>query len=460
MLYTLLSALWNVWWTSRRPRRWPQLQRRRLDELVRFAREHAPFYRDWYRNLPPAVAGEPVKLAELPPVTKSTLMADFDRWVTDPAVTLAGVEAFLADPKRRTPLFLDRYAVWTTSGSTGAPGVFLHDRPALATYAALAALRTGRAWVRFKELVRTLPRGRRTALLLATGGPYAAVTTVELMRHFSPRRLRWVQVFSITQPMRELVASLDRFQPTVIIGYPTVVDLLAQEQQDGRLHIAPRLIVTAAEWLDPTARQRIGQVFGCPVHDFYAASEFMSIAWDCPAGWLHVNSDWVILEPVDADGRPTPPGKPSHSVLLTNLANRIQPLIRYDLGDSITRQAGPCACGNPFPAIRVEGRRDDILALRDGRGQVVRIPPMAPAEIVEETPGVRRYQIVQTGPSTLALRIDVTPGATREQVWAMLEPRMRGFLSAQGLDNVHLRLAPEPPQRDPRSGKYRQVYVA
>lgn len=55
----------------------------------------------------------------------------------------------------------------------------------------------------------------------------------------------------------------------------------------------------------------------------------------CRRGRLHVNSDWFILEPIDAAGRPTPPGERSDSVLVTNLANRVQPVIRYDLGDSV-----------------------------------------------------------------------------------------------------------------------------
>lgn len=85
------------------------------------------------------------------------------------------------------------------------------------------------------------------------------------------------------------------------------------------------------------------------------------MAVDCDHGWLHVNSDWVVLEPVDADHAPTPPGIASHTVLLTNLANRVQPLIRCDLGDSVLARPDPCPCGSPFPAIRVQGRRDDVL---------------------------------------------------------------------------------------------------
>jgi phenylacetate-coenzyme A ligase PaaK-like adenylate-forming protein len=47
--------------------------------------------------------------------------------------------------------------------------------------------------------------------------------------------------------------------------------------------------------------------------------------------WLHSNADWVLLEPVDRDFRPTPPARMSHTVLLTNLAIAFQPVIRYDL---------------------------------------------------------------------------------------------------------------------------------
>lgn len=44
--------------------------------------------------------------------------------------------------------------------------------------------------------------------------------------------------------------------------------------------------------------------------------------------WLHVKSDWFVREAVEEDLSPTPVGKWSHTVLLTNLANRVEPLMR------------------------------------------------------------------------------------------------------------------------------------
>ena len=146
--------------------------------------------------------------------------------------------------------------------------------------------------------------------------------------------------------------------------------LLAEERAAGRLRIAPALVWAGGEFLAPGTRVDLERTFDCPVLNEYGASECMSIAFGCREGWLHVNADWVMLEPVDADHRPTPPGETSHTVLLTNLANRIQPVIRYDLGDAVIANPEPCRCGNPLPAIRVEGRREDVITMPAADGRV------------------------------------------------------------------------------------------
>jgi len=112
----------------------------RLSSLLDFAREHSPHYRDRWRHVP---KGAP--LEAYPVVTKRELMADFDRWVTDPRLKRAGVEAFLADRARIGARHLGRYAVWKSSGSSGEPGIFVQDGAALATYDALIGVQMGAA---------------------------------------------------------------------------------------------------------------------------------------------------------------------------------------------------------------------------------------------------------------------------------------------------------------------------
>ena len=95
----------------------------RFDALVRFARSHSPFYREAWAPLPDG----PLKLAELPVVTKRALMTSFDDWCTDRSVTRAAIDGFLAQRSHIGERFLGRYIVWTSSGSTGEPGIFVQD---------------------------------------------------------------------------------------------------------------------------------------------------------------------------------------------------------------------------------------------------------------------------------------------------------------------------------------------
>jgi phenylacetate-coenzyme A ligase PaaK-like adenylate-forming protein len=203
-------------------------------------------------------------------------------------------------------------------------------------------------------------------------------------------------------------------------------------------------------------RTRLARVFNCRVRNGYGASEFLSIAAECSHGVLHVNSDWVLLEPVDASYRVLDPGETSHTVLLTNLANGVQPLIRYDLGDSVTVLPAPCACGSVLPAIRVEGRRDDVLACADGHGATVKLLPLVLTTVLEDEARVHDFQLEQCGPARLRLRL----GAAERGHAARAQAALRQYLRLQGLPDVSVEFADEAPRRDRASGKLRRVIRA
>lgn len=427
-------------------------QERRLVALVAHARSESDYYQRLYQGLH---AGR-FDLHELPPVTKPELMAAFDDWVTDPAVTRAGVESFMADPARIGTPYLGQYFACSTSGTTGHPGLFVHDRCACAVYEAIN-YRIDLAWFSARQCWGLLRRRLRWASVYGTGGHFAGEGWMEFQRQRNFWKRRSFQVFSLQQPLAEVVGALNAFQPAVLTSYPSVLELLAEEQAAGRLRLRPVLVEHGGESVDENSRAGIAAALGAALHDAYAASECILMAFDCAQGWLHVNSDWVILEPVEADYSPTPPGEPSRTVLLTNLANRVQPIIRYDLGDSVLARPDPCPCGNPLPAIRVQGRRDDVLRLQATTGRTVSLPPLAVGSVLDETPGVHRSQIVQIGPRSVLLRLDVPPDVPQEQVWDDAISNLVSYLAAQELTDIKIVRAAEAPERSPTSGKYRQV---
>lgn len=446
-----LEAAWEVWFSMQAGgEHLRSVAQHRLRKLVAIAREGSSFYRNLYRGLPETE----YRLSELPVVTKGDLMTHFDEAVTDPDLTRERVEQFIADPGRVGHALDDRYAVWTSSGTTGEPGTFVQDSQALAVYEALEIIRFRRL-ASPAMLAAAFLTNERYALVAATGGHFAGNATAQRLRLLYPWLAERVRVFSILEPTRVLTRQLNEYQPTLLASYPTAADLLAEEQEAGRLAINLREVWTGGERLSAVQRSRIAGIFGCEVHDGYGASEFLAIAWDCGRGALHVNSDWVSLEPVDQAYRPVPPGVPSHTTLLTNLANRVQPLIRYDLGDSVTMLDRACECGSAFPAITVEGRSDDILGVRNSAGREVTLLPLALTTVLEDEASVHRFQLVQASPTALVLRLD--PKFADAKAVRRCRDSLGQYLRAQGASNVRLDIERCSLQRHPVSGKLRRV---
>jgi len=428
-------------------------QKKHLGEVVDYARQHSRFYASLYSRLPAPV--EDVR--QLPVVTKADLMAHFEDWVTDPAIRLDDLHRFTADPEKIGQFYLGKYTVCTTSGTTGVPAVLLQDQATMTLMGALNLLRSIPAWLTMKQLGGILRRGMRTAAVWAAGGHYLGITMMKRQILEKPSRARAMRVFPVLDPLPEIVKGLNEFQPAMLNGYASAIALLAQEQEAGRLDIHPVLTMTSSETLSMEERERVARAFGGLVRDNYGCSEFVSAAYGCAHGWLHVHADWVILEPVDEDFQPVPAGETSKTVLLTNLSNRVQPVLRYNLGDRITVRPDPCPCGSPFPAIRVEGRTDEILRFRAEDGSLVPILPLALWSVMKETPGLHRFQAIQTGERQLTIRMEAEAG-TEQAVWAELLIRVGAFLARQRLFGLDLALDAEPPRRDPRSGKYRHVW--
>ena len=450
----VLSLAWDAWRTERRGAAAVQArQRARLATLVAHARRRSRFYAELYDHLP----GCGVDLDRLPPITKRALMARFDDWVTDPDVTLGDVEGFATDATRVGQLFRGRYVVWNSSGSTGLPAFFLQDEGAMAVYEALDLARTLPGWLSWSDLP-PIARGRfRGAGILALGGHYAGIELLSHRWRRRPRRRRTARLLSVLAPLAETVDALNAWQPVILGAYASVLALLADEQEAGRLHIRPRVVFAASEPLRPGDRPRIERALGCRVRENYACSEAIALSAECKAGWHHVNADWTIVEPVDDALRPVPAGRLSHSVLITNLANWVQPIIRYDLGDQVQVRPDPCECGGSLPALRVIGRTDENLAFQAVDGRTVRLPAMGIGTLAYETPGVRRYQLIQTGRRRLAVRLQTDPGA-EDVVWGRLEAALRAYLAEAGLAGVVVDRLKEAPVPVPGSGKLRRVW--
>lgn len=426
---------------------------RRLADLLRAAVRGSAFYRRRFEGLDPAHA----RLEDLPVVRKADLMHAFDDWVADPALRLDALRAFTADRSRIADPFAGRYVVWESSGSSGEPCIFVQDAHAMAVYDALEYLRRPAARS-LERLMNPWGLGERIVFVGATRGHFASTVSIERLRRLNPALSLSLRSVSFLQSSDSLAAQLDALRPTVITTYPSVALLLAEERLAGRLHAVPQEIWTGGEELSATRRGFVQEALGCPVVDNYGASEFLTLASECRHGRLHLNTDWAILESVDAQGRAVPPGERGASSLLTNLANHVQPLIRYELGDRVRQDPAACPCGSALPVIEVEGRNDDALRLGRPGARAVYVPPLAVSTVLEDDAGLFDFQLVQQGPCELLLRTGLQGKAA---VDGLRRARLvlSAYLERLGADGVHIHCKSGERECRGASGKVQRVLV-
>jgi phenylacetate-CoA ligase len=426
-------------------------RRARLAELVSHVRVYSPYFRERYADVPYG----PLDPESLPVTSKAELMSRFDDWVTDHRLRRDDLEAFVADPALGGVRYLDRYFICRSSGTSGHPGIYVVDPGAIAMIYANGFLAAGRM-LRRTDLRHLLSKGLREASVIGDGAHFAGAGFAAFGRREHGNSQHRERIFPVQRPLAETVAGLNAFDPAMVMGYPSAIRLLARERTEGRLRIDPGLVATAGESVSATERHQWASVFGAPVFDAYASSECLLVAVTCSEEWHHYRSDWMVLEPVDASHRPVPPGVPSHSVLLTDLTNRTQPIIRYDLGDSVLVRPDRCPCGSPLPAVRVIGRRDDVLRFRT-EGSAVDVLPLAITADLESVRGLARFQLVQSGPAQLTVRLRAVDGRPADIVWEAVAGRLRSFLGAQGLADVTIERDTRPPDELGASGKFHQV---
>ena len=425
-----------------------RLQMERLRTLVEWAKANSPYYARLYRDLP-----EDFKLTDLPPISKADLMAHFDEWVTDRGVKLSDVQAFMKDLDNVGRRMRGKYLVFTTSGSTGNPLILLADKSVSNVMSAVNALR---AIARWEDLKALLKRGNRTMGVFATGGFYLSNGSAKALHRSMPWKKRQMQITSALLPIPEIVEQLNRFQPAMLGGYPTNLELLIDEKKSGRLTIHPALIMTGGETLSDELRARLSEAFGCYVQTSYACTEGGTIAAECREKRFHINDDWVIVEPVDSNNHPVPDGMQADKILLTNLYNFTQPVIRYEVTDRVVMHHERCACGNPSPWLTVEGRSDDVLTF-EGTNGIVRVAPLPIYATLKEVSMLRRFQVVAKGCNKIELRLEPNAGVDPVAAFKAARDALATFLATQGVADIEIEPSSEMPRQLEGSGKYKHI---
>jgi len=376
-----------------------------------YAYAHSPFYQHFHRGL----MDRP--LQELPVLTKAMMMEHFDDLVTDRVVRLHDVQQYL-DRADATKPYLGRYRVMATSGSSGRPGFFLTDRTELANYT--------NSGTRFLLWGGVTPESR--VAVVASAAPAHMSSQFPIV--INGKRVIPLQLSSMER-LETLVQRLNEYQPDTLLPYPAIASTLAEEQRQGRLHIAPRSIFCAGEMIPGDMRRRIEEAWQTKLFQTYAATECGGIAAECEVHQgLHLFEDFTIVEVVDEDNRPVPAGMQGARVLITVLYRRAQPLIRYEISDLVrTSTIERCPCGRPFALLEsIEGRTGEMLYLPSPSGREEGITPLQFETVFDMLP-ISGWQVIQEHDG---LHILLT-GASQELRDEQVLDKLRQVLTRRGV---------------------------
>ena len=412
-------------------------QRDRLRALLARAIADSPFHAGRLRGVDPD-RFELADLARLPVMTKADMMENFDAATTDRRLTRDLVERHLARSVTDPSLLFGDYVVLVSGGSSGQRGLFVQ---AAEEYAEFAASVTRRAMAATVAAAGGLPPEGLVMGMVGAGSPVHASGLACVTATRPPVR---VVSAPASLPVAEIVRRLNEAQPPNLLAYAAKLAELAAEARDGRLKLNLRSVSSFAEAISMPERIAVTEAFGVPVIDMFASTEGLVGHSQPGEAVLTFAGDTCIAECVDDEGRPVPDGTTSSKVLVTNLHNLTQPIIRYELTDRFT-PAGTSDGG----ALRasVEGRSDDLFRYAEAS-----VHPFVIGAPLLHAPAVREFQIRQTERGADIVAVidgDFDPSAVRAAVKRSL--RQAGVVSPQvGFCRV------DALDRDPMTSKARR----
>ncbi len=380
-------------WLS--PEQIRELQEARLRALIKHAYRHVPYYREMLDRLgiDPDEFRHIEDLQRLPILTKDTVRRNlhFD------------LMSDSHDKRQMLPV--------STSGSTGEPLTLYAEKTQLEMRWATTLRNQEWTGYRFGDRhVRPWDMRLGKPRLQALRERLDAVLA---------RRAEFPAIAMDGEGLRRAGAFVRRHPRSLVQGDAAALQLIGSALTDPpRSGRGPKAVISSEQTLSSELRTSIEKSFQAKVFDRYGSRELGTIAHECDAhGGYHVNAESYIVEIV-RDGRAVRPGERG-DVLVTDLSNLCVPLIRYAIGDRAVATDRHCPCGRGLPLIdSVQGRPPAVIVGANGRV----VPGTFFADLLrDDLRVVRQFQVVQSAPGALQLRIVKGPRFSEAALHRLLE---------------------------------------
>lgn len=410
----------SQWWDTPRLQ---AMQFKRLHELLVYAQHHVPYYRALFEQagFDPATVQSTADLARLPFLTKAGIRAAGDAMKSDQAQGLAR---------------------FNTGGSSGEPLIFYIGKERV-SHDVAAKWRATRWW--------GVDIGDTEIVVWGSPIELGGQDRIKTLRD-KLLRTRLLPAFEMSaQKLDAFIAEICTMRPKMLFGYPSALAHIARHAEARGLRmddLGIKVAFVTSEALYDHQRKQIERTFGCPVANGYGGRDAGFIAHQCPSGNMHITAEDIIVEIIGPNDEVLAPGQ-SGEIVVTHLATRDFPFIRYRTGDVGVLDEKLCACGRGLPLLKeIQGRTTDFVVAQDGTV----MHGLALVYVVRDLPGVEEFKIVQE--SLYLTRIFlVTDAAFQPESDQMI---MTGFKRRLGA-NVDIQIEHVVSIPKEASGKFRYI---
>lgn len=343
-----------------------ELQLRNLSNFLADIGTHVPYYRELFQSLgfDPNKLSSIEQLQQLPLTGKPEIRANQDQLKADDAVGLAR---------------------FNTGGSSGEPLIFYIGSKRV-SHDVAAKWRATRWW--------DVDIGDPEIVVWGSPIELGAQDRVRQIRD-KLFRTQLLPAFEMSEEKLDgFIATIQQVKPPMLFGYPSALAHIAGHAQKRGVdlsNIGIRVAFVTSERLYDYQREKIEQVFGCPVANGYGGRDAGFIAHQCPKGSMHITSEDIVVEIVGSDGQVLPIGE-SGEIVVTHLATRDFPFVRYRTGDMGVLSDELCTCGRGLPVLKkIQGRSTDFLIAQDGTV----LHGLALIYILRDLSGIASFKITQ-----------------------------------------------------------------
>ena len=356
-----------------------QLQLSRLRQFLGDIAVHVPYFKGLFEDLEfePDAIESLADLQRLPLMGKPEIRANTDRFKADNA----------GDLQR-----------FNTGGSSGEPLIFYLGKERV-SHDVAAKRRATRWW--------GVDIGDPEIVVWGSPIELNAQDKIRLLRD-RLFRTELLSAFEMSEKNLDgFVESIRRARPGMLFGYPSSLAHIARHADLRGIDMTGlgiKVAFVTSERLYDHQREQIEQTFACPVANGYGGRDAGFIAHQCSEKSLHITAEDIVVEIVRPDGSNAAPGE-SGEIIVTHMATREFPFVRYRTGDIGAISDQVCACKRSLPVLTdLQGRTTDFLVASDG----TIMHGLALIYVLRDLEGVKEFKIIQE--SVDLTRVMVVPG--------------------------------------------------